>query len=157
MVMHGEKGPPDEVWVRWLAQAQGDIRLAHPKIKLLVGEDDLEFDVRIKFEKRPQARRQPAHADAEAGGDPQIAIRLFAAFIQRHLGGVELGHDLAHRAQEKFTLLGQDKAARVTMKQRNFQIEFEGAHLPAYRRLAEAKSLTRMGKRTGRRRRTKSP
>jgi hypothetical protein len=64
--------------------------------------------------------------------------------------------DLARRAQQqKFTLPGHNEAVRMAMKQWNLQVVFESIHPAAYRRLAEAKRLARMGKRP--RRRAKSP
>jgi hypothetical protein len=62
---------------------------------------------------------------------------------------------LARCAQDKFAVPGKEKAARMAMKQWNFQMVFESAHEAAHRWLAEAESLVRMDKRPRRRRRAK--
>ena len=126
MIMHREEVPPDEVGLRGFAQTQGDIGFSHPKIKLLIGKNHFDLDVGIEFKERAKARRQPAHADPETGRDPQLTMRLFAAFVERHLGGIQLGHDLAHRAQEKLALLGQDEAARDDGETRGLSARVQG-------------------------------
>ena len=53
--------------------------------------------------------------------------------IRRLLHRVELQDDVAHGAKQHLALLGQNEAARVTMKERCAEVGFEGGDLTADR------------------------
>src|ERR1700730_1640544 len=77
--VHGGQLALDEVTLHRLAQADRHVRLAHGEIELLVGEDQLDADVGIELEELAEARRQPKAAEADGGGDLELAVWLVAA------------------------------------------------------------------------------
>ena len=117
----------------------------------------MQADVRIKFEELAEARGEPTGAEAEGRGDAQFPVRLFATVHQAAAHSVELEHDVLHRAEQQFALLGQDEAARVAVEQRGLEFLLERADLPAHRRLAEIENLSGMGEGAGIRRCLKNP
>src|SRR5579883_2433963 len=157
MIMHRKKAAPDEIGLGGLAQPQGNVCLAHRKIEILIGQNNLKLDVGVKFEKRPKPWREPAHTDTKPRRHSKLAVGLFAALCKGHLGRLKLSHDLACRAKQELALLCEHQAAGMAVKQLNFEILLEGAHLAADRRLAKPQRLTRLGKGPGGRRRAKSP
>ena len=145
VVVHGEEPPPDQVGLGGLAQAQPDVGLAHAEVELLVGEDHLQLDVGVEVEELAQARRQPARAERESGGDAQVAVRLLAAVGEVAPDRVELQHHVLDGAEQQLPLFGQDQPPRVAVEQRRFEFGFERADLAAHGRLAEVQDLARVG------------
>ena len=68
---------------------------------------------------------------------------------KKRLGGRELVHDLARRAEQHLALLGQHQAAGMAVEERDLQLLLERADLPADGRLAHAQRLTGMGEAAG--------
>ena len=71
MEMHGEQPALDKVRLLRLAQPDGAVGLAHRQVEFLVGEDQLQLDVRIEIEEFRDALGQPAGAEADGRGHPQ--------------------------------------------------------------------------------------
>ena len=75
------------------------------------------------------------HADADRGGDLQVAVRPLAAVGQLGARGLELHGDVVRGPVEQFALFGENEAAGVAMKQRNREFLLQCAHLARNRRL----------------------
>jgi hypothetical protein len=88
-------------------------------------------------------------AEPDRRGDAQIARRLGGRVGEERLGGRELAHDLARRAEQHLPLLGEHETARVAVEERNLQLLLQRGHLAADRRLAHAQRLTGMGEAAG--------
>ncbi len=56
MEVHREQLALDQVGLRRLAQADGDVGLAHRQIELLVGRDQGDADVRIELDELAEPR-----------------------------------------------------------------------------------------------------
>ena len=149
MQLHVEERAPDQVALLRLAGPDGDVGRAHGDGDLLVAEHQLDADVGIELEELAQALRDPHGAEPDRRGDAQIARRLGGGVGQQRLGGRELVHDLARRAEQHLALLGQHEAARVAVEQRDLQLLLQRRHLPADSRLAHAQRFTRMGEAAG--------
>lgn len=147
--MHHEQLAPDQIVLRGWLETNGDIGLAHAEVQLLVVQDELQPDVRIKIGELIEPRRQPEHAERHGRRHPQIAARFPARICQQDFRRSEFHEHVLRRAVEHFALLGEDKPARVPVKQRRIQLAFERADLPAHRRLAHIERLTRMGEAAG--------
>ena len=79
----------------------------------------------------------------------QIAGRLGGGVGEQRLGRRELVHDLAGGAEQHLALLGQHQAARVAVKQRDFELLLQRRDLPAHGRLAHAQGFARMREAAG--------
>ena len=70
MEVHREQLALDQVGLRRLAQADGDVGLAHGEVEFFVGQDQLTLDLRIEVQKFVRARGgSQCDADADRGGD----------------------------------------------------------------------------------------
>ena len=147
--MDRKQPPADEIGLGRLAQPQCDIGLAHGEVQFVIGQDHDQFDIGIKLAEFRQARRQPGGAEAGIGGDFQQAMRLFTRIGQAQAGALQPHQHLLHRAKKHFALLGQQKPARMTMKQRSLEVIFQRRDLAADRRLAQVQRLTGMGEGPG--------
>ena len=125
MEMHREQFALDQVGLRRLAQADGDVGLAHGEIELFVGGDQRDVDVGIKIEEFAEPRREPVHADAGRGGDFQFAVRPLAAVGELGARGLQLHEHFVRGAVEQFALLGEDQPARMAVEQRHGKLGFE--------------------------------
>ncbi len=74
-------------------------------------------------------------------------MRLLPTIDEAAADGIELEDYITHGAEQHFSLLGENEAARMTMKQWRAQVSFQSSNLTAYRRLAKAQGLARMRKR----------
>ena len=145
--------PLDEVGLDGLAQADGDVGLAHGEVEFLVVEDQVQVDRRMEVDEFVHARRQPCGAEADGGLDPEGAGRFLGGLAQPRGRSVELDQHLVGGAEQFLALLGEDQAAGVAVEKGNAEILFERADLPAHRRLAHGEALAGMGERAGLRRR----
>ena len=73
--MHGEQPALDQVGLLRLAQPDRAVGLAHGEVELLIGEDQLQLDVRIELEELLDALGEPAGAEPDRGGHPEHAGR----------------------------------------------------------------------------------
>jgi hypothetical protein len=89
------------------------------------------------------------HADADRGGDLEVAIGPLAAVGQPGAGGFELHRDVMRGAVKQFALLGEDKAAGMAMEQRNRELLLQCTHLAGNRRLRQAELRAGMGETAG--------
>ena len=117
--MHREQLALDQVGLRRLAQADGDVGLAHRQIELFVGGDQRDVDVGIKIEEFAEPRREPMHADAGRGRHFEFAVRPLAAVGQLGARRLQLHEHFMRRAVEHLALFGEDQAARMAVKQRH--------------------------------------
>ena len=135
MKAHGEQLTLDQVGLGRLAQADRDIGLAHRKVELLVGGDQGEINVGIKLNELAEPRSEPVHADARRGRYPQIAVRPFATVGELSARGFELHEHIVGGVVKELALLGENEAARMTMKQRDAEFLLERRYLARHRRL----------------------
>ena len=142
--MHGEQLALDQVRLRRLAQADGDVGLAHGEVELFVGGEQRDVNVGIKVEEFAEPRGEPMHADAGRGGDLQFAVRPFAAVGELGARGLQLHEHFVRRAVKQFALFGEDQPARVAVEQRDRQFAFERGNLAGDRRLRQAEPLAGM-------------
>ena len=147
--MHREQLALDQVGLRRLAQADGDVGLAHGEVELFVGGDQRDVDVGIEIEEFAEPRREPMHADARRGRYFQLAVRPLAAVGELGARGLELHEDFVRRAVQQFALFGEDQSARMAVKQRHRQFAFERRNLARHRRLRQAELLAGMGEPAG--------
>ena len=63
--MHREQLALDKVWLRRLAQPDGDVGLAHGEVEFLVGGQQRDVDIGIEIAELAEPRREPM--DAHAG------------------------------------------------------------------------------------------
>src|SRR5262245_41137580 len=77
------------------------------------------------------------HADARRRRHLELAVRPFPRVGELGTGSFDLHEYFMRSAVQKLALLRQDKAARMTMKQRDAQLGFERGNLSRYRRLRE--------------------
>src|SRR5579875_3480134 len=54
----------DEIGLRRLAQADGNISFAHAKVEFLIGGDERDLDIGIKIDELAEAGQQPVDANA---------------------------------------------------------------------------------------------
>ena len=149
MEMHREDLALDQIRLCRLAQADGDVGLAHGQIEFFVGGDQGYLDVGIEIEKLAEPRRQPVHADPRRGRDFQFAIRSLAAIGEFGAGRFQLHEHFMRRAVQEFALFGQDQAARVAVEQRHVEVALQRRHLARHRRLRQAQTLAGMGEGAG--------
>ena len=137
----------NEVGLLRLAKPDRAVGLAHREVEFLVGEDELHADLGIEFGEFVQALGQPAGAKPHRGRDPQHARGPILGLVQPCLDRFELHQHVVRRAEQHLALLGQHKAAGVTIEQRHADVVFERAHLAGDRRLGQAQRLGGMGER----------
>src|SRR5262245_25680732 len=106
-----------QVGLGWLAQANGNVGLAHRQIQLFIRRDQRDVDVRIKVEELAEPRRKPVHADARRGRHLELAIGPLAAVRELGARRFELHEDFVGRAVEQLALLSEDQPAGVAVKQ----------------------------------------
>src|SRR5215831_14489230 len=147
--LHVEERPTDEVALLRLAGPDGDVGGAHGDGDLLIAEDQLDADLRVELEKLAQALGDPNGAEADGRGDPQVAGRLGGGVRKQGLGGRELVHDLARRAEQHLALLGQHQSTRVAVKERDLELLLQRRYLSTDSRLAHAQRLTGVGEAAG--------
>ena len=147
--MHREQLALDQVRLRRLAQADGDVGLAHRQVELLVGGDQRDVDVGIEIEEFAEPRREPMHADAGRGGHFQFAVRPLAAVGELGARGLQLHEHFMRRAVEQLALFGEDQPARMAVEQRDRQLAFQRRDLARHRRLRQAEPLAGMGEAAG--------
>src|SRR5262249_43299278 len=140
---------PYEVALLRLARPDGNVGGAHGDGDLLVAQHQLDADLRVELEEFAQPLRDPNGAEADRRRDPQIARRLGGGVGEEGLGGRELVHDLARRAEQHLTLLGQHQPARMTVEERDLKLLLERRYLPADSGLAHAQCLTGVGETAG--------
>ena len=145
MEMHREQLALDQVGLGRLAQADGDVGLAHREVELLVGGDQGDVDVGIQLQELAEPRRQPVHADAGRGRHFQLAVRPLAAVGELGARRLELHEHFMRGAVEQFALLGEDQAARVAMKQRDRQAPVPAPKPAATPPIATARAARRHG------------
>ena len=138
MEMQREQLALNEIGLDRLAQADGDVGLAHGEVELFLGGDQRDADFRIKIEKLAEPRCQPMHADARCRRHPQLAVRPFTAVGELGAGGLELHEHFVRGGAQEFALLGEDEAARVAVEQRHAELGLERRDLPRHRRLRQA-------------------
>src|SRR5215207_4740056 len=136
MEMQREQAALDQIGLFRAAQPDPDVGLTHGKIKVFVGENQLQSDLRVKVEELGDALRKPDGPEADRGGDLQRSRRAFTRLDQAGAGRLKAHLDVARRAVEQIALFGQDEPARMSMKQGRAQLAFERADLAADRRLA---------------------
>ena len=146
MKSHRKQLALNEIRLRRLAHADADVGLAHRQVEFLVGDQQIDVDVRIELDEFAEPRNQPVHAEARRGGDAQVAVRPLAAVGQLGARGLQLHEHFVRGAIEKFALLGEDQPARMAVEQRHRQFLFERADLARHRRLRQAELLAGMGK-----------
>ena len=149
MEMHREQLALDQVRLRRLAQADGDVGLAHGEVELFVGGDQRDVDVRIEIEEFAEPRRQPMHADAGRGRHLEFAVRPLAAVGELGARRLQLHEHFMRRAVEHVALFGEDQAAGVAVKQRDRQLGFQRRNLARDRRLRQPEPLAGMGEGAG--------
>ena len=142
--MHREQLAPDQIRLRRLAQADGDVGLAHGEVELLFGGNQRDVNVGIKIEEFAEPRRQPIHADAWCRRDLQLAIRPLAAVGELGARGLELHEHFMGGAIEQFALFGEDQPARMAVKQRYRELAFQRRNLARNGRLRQAQPLAGM-------------
>ena len=125
--MHREQLALDQVGLGRLAQADGDVGLAHREVEFLVGGDQRDADFRIEVEEFAEPRRQPVHADAGRGGHLEFAVRPLAAVGELGARRLQLHEHFVRGAIQQFALLGEDQAARMAMEQRHRQLLLQRA------------------------------
>src|SRR3569832_2940369 len=91
------------------------------------------------------ARAEPGRADADRGGDDQLADGDVLALGHLGFDLLELGMHAVRRAEELFADFGEDKAARVANEELEVEIFFEGRNLPRYGRLAHVQLFGGVG------------
>src|SRR5262249_31599108 len=128
--VHRKELALDEVGLGRLAQTNGNVRLAHGEVELLVGSEQRDVDVRIEFSELAEPRREPMHTDAGGRRYPQIAVRALAAAGRLGARGFQFNEHVMRGAKKEFALLGENKAARMAMKQGTRKLLFERADLP---------------------------
>ena len=145
MEVHREQLALDQVRLRRLAQADGDVGLAHRQIEFLVGGDQRDVDVGIEVEEFAEPRRQPVHADARRGGYLEFAVRPLAAVGELGARRLELHEDFMRGAIKQLALFGEDQPARMAVEQRHRKLAFERAKPGAKRPTARARAARRHG------------
>ena len=143
--MHREQLALDQVGLGRLAQADGDVGLAHRQIEFLVGGDQRDVDIGIKIEEFAEPRREPMHADAGRGRHFEFAVGPFAAVGELGARGLELHEHFMRGAVQHLALFGQDQAAGMAVKQRDRKLGLQRRNLARYRRLRQAEPLAGMG------------
>ena len=149
MEVHREQLALDQVGLGRHPQPDRDVRFAHREIEFLLGGQQRDADVGIKFEEFAEPRCQPVHAKADGRLHLQLAMRLLARVGQLGARRLKLHEHFVRGAVEQLALFGQDQPARMTMEQRRAQLLFERAHLARHRRLRQPELLTRMGEAAG--------
>jgi len=147
--VHRKKLALDQVRLGRLAQADRDVRLAHGEVEFLVGGEEGDADLRIEIAELAESGCQPMDADADRGGDLQVAIRPLAAVGELGARGLELHRDIVRGPVEQFALLRENEAAGAAMEQRNREFLLQRAYLSGNRRLRQAELLARMGETAG--------
>ena len=135
--------------MRGLAQADGDIGLAHREVKLLVGRQERDANVRIELNELADTGREPMHTHAGRGGDAQVAVWALAAVGELCARGFELHEHVVRGAVEQLALLGEDEPARMAVEERDAKLLLERRHLPRNGRLRQAQHLARMREAAG--------
>ena len=147
MEMHGEQPALDEIGLLRLAQADRAVRLAHGQVEFLVGQDQLQADLRIELDEFLHALGQPA------GAKPTVVVTLSTpeglslASVSRDLDRLQLHQHVMRRAEQQLALFGQHQAAGMAIEQRHADIMFQRADLPRDRRLRQMQRLGGMGER----------
>jgi hypothetical protein len=131
--VHRKQLTLNQVRLRRLAQADGDVGLAHGEIEFLFGGEQRDVHFGIKVNELTEPWREPMHAHTRRRGHAQIAVRPLAAVGQLRARGFQIHEHIVRGAIEQIALLGQDQAARMPMKQRDGKLLFECAHLPRHR------------------------
>ena len=153
--MHREELALDQIWLQRLAQPDRAISLAHGQVQFLIGQDELEVDLRIELEEFGNALRQPPGAEPYGGGDAQQARRSVLGLGQPHLDAFELHQHVVRGSVEHLALFRQHKAASMPVEQRHADLLLERAHLPRDGRLRQVQRIGGMRERAGLRRRVK--
>ena len=146
MKVHREQLALDQVGLRGLAQANGDISRAHGEIKFLIGRDQGQMNVRIELDELAKARGEPVNADSRGCRHPQIAVWPLAAVGEFRARSFELHEHVMRGVMKELALFGENESARVTMEERNPELLLERRNLPRYRRLRQSQLLAGMGK-----------
>jgi hypothetical protein len=133
----------DQVRLGRAAHADGDVGLAHGEVQFLVGEHQLDADIRVEVEELGDALRQPRGAQPHRRRHPQVAGGALAGLDETGAGVLQPELHVAGGAEQQVALLGQDQAAGMPVEQRRLQFALEGADLPADRRLAESDVIAR--------------
>ena len=144
-----EKWAADEIALLGLARPDRHVGGAHADIDLFVIEDQLNADFRIEFAEFLQTRRQPKGSESDRRRHPQFTRGLRRRIGKQRFRRLQLCEDVRDGAVQKFALLGQNEAARVTVKEGHFEIGFERRNLAAHRRLAHVQLVAGMRKTAG--------
>src|SRR5262249_36529000 len=107
----------------------------------LVGREQGNTNVGIKFAELAKPWRQPMHADADGGGDLEIAVRALATIGQFGARRFELHEDFVCRAVQQFALLGQNQPAGMAVEKADREPLLQPPPLTRHRRLGETKLL----------------
>ncbi|CAM5222482.1 Methylated-DNA--protein-cysteine methyltransferase [Bosea thiooxidans] len=135
----------DQVRLLRLAQADGDVGLAHRQVEFLIGEDELDPDVGVEIHEFGQARGQPVPAETARRRDLELARGVLAGLGELRTGALQPLRHLARGAPEQLALLSQDEAARMPVEERCAQLPLERPDLPADRRLTQAQNIASLG------------
>ena len=95
MVVDGEQAPLDQIRLNRTPEPDRKIGLAHGKVEIVVGQDQLHVDLRVEVEEFRDAVGEPDATNPDGGRDLEIADGPFTGFgepLTRHL------HDGACRA-----------------------------------------------------------
>ncbi len=139
----------DQVGLRRLAHADGDVRLAHRQVELLVRHHQLDANVGIELREFAEPRDQPVDADARCGRHLQFTARPLAAVGQLGARGLQLHEHVVRRAKQQVALLGEDQSACVPVKQRDRKLLLQRADLTRHRRLGQAELFACMREAAG--------
>ena len=152
MEVDGEQPPLDQVGLLRLAQADRAVGLAHDQVELLVGEDQLQLDVRIEVEELLQALRQPPGAQPHRRGYAQYAGRPVLGLGELGTDILQLHQHVVRSAEQHFALFREHETAGMAMEERHADVLLERAHLARDGRLRQPERLGRMGERASLRR-----
>ena len=129
MVLDREQAALDQIGLSRTPQPDRDVGLAHGKVELVVGQDQLDVDLRVEVEKLRDAVGQPDAADPDGGRDLEIAGGPLARLREALARLLQATADVLRRPEQHVTMLGQDETAGMTMEERNVQVPLEGADL----------------------------
>ena len=80
MVVDGEQAPLDQVRLNRTPQPDRQIGLSHGKVEIVVGEDQLNVDLRVEVEELCDAVGEPDAADPDGRRNLEIASRALTGF-----------------------------------------------------------------------------
>src|SRR5260370_21968020 len=103
------------------------------------------MDGGVRSEEIRDAGGQQSRTERKGRGNFEWPLRPILRFGDHAFGHRQLGENLARSAEQQLTLLGQDQATGVTVKQWDAETFLECADLTAYGGLAEVERFARVG------------